>query len=72
MRLILDPRRKDDTVLGYAWIEPISYGYDRDGILASMLCKALLADDTERCTVSLIEIIEPELSEDLMMNYEVS
>ena len=67
MRLILDPRRTGDTVLGFGWLEPISYGYDQRGLLASVLCKGLMSDDT----VQLVEIREPELSEDLMMNYSV-
>ena len=68
MRLTLDPRRKGDTALGYEWLEPISYGYDQRGLLASVLCMGLMSDDT----VSLTEIVEPDLSEDLMMNYNVS
>ena len=75
MRLTLDPRRKGDTALGYEWLEPISYGYDQRGLLASVLCKGLKSDYSKRFTydtVSLTEIREPDLSEDLMMNYNVS
>ena len=67
MRLVLDPRRQADTVLGFEWLEPVSYGYDNEGILQTILCKGLMSDNS----VSLIEIQEPELSEDLMMNYSV-
>ena len=67
MRLILDPRRKKDTILGWEWLEPVSYGYDKEGWLASILCKAGCEDGS----VDLAEIREPELSEDLMMNYTV-
>ena len=67
MRLILDPRRKKDTILGWEWLEPVSYGYDKEGWLASILCKAGCEDGS----VDLAEIREPELSEDLMMNYIV-
>jgi len=67
MRLVLDPRRKEDTVLGFEWLEPVSYGYDKEGILQTILCKGLMSDNS----VSLIDIQEPELSEDLMMNYTV-
>ena len=68
MRLILDPRRKEDTVLGFEWLEPVSYGYDKEGVLRTILCKGLMSDNS----VSLVDIQEPELSEDLMMNYNVS
>ena len=67
MRLILDPRRTEDTVLGYEWLEPISYGYDHEGILQTILCKGLMSDNG----VGLVDIREPELSEDLMMNYNI-
>ena len=68
MRLVLDPRRKEDTVLGFEWLEPVSYGYDKEGVLRTILCKGLMSDNS----VSLVDIQEPELSEDLMMNYNVS
>ena len=67
MRLVLDPRRKDDTVLGFEWLEPVSYGYDTEGRLQTILCKGKFSDDS----IGLVDIIEPELSEDLMMNYYV-
>ena len=68
MRLVLDPRRKGDTVLGFEWLEPISYGYDQEGGLKTILCKGVFSDNS----VMLVNIQEPELSEDLMMNYNVS
>ena len=75
MRLILDPKVvearakwKEQTVLGWEWIEPISYGYDQEGQLASILAKV----GSEDGSVSLTHIIEPELSEDLMLYYTVS
>ena len=68
MRLILDPRRKKDTILGWEWLEPVSYGYDKEGWLQSILCKAGRGDGS----VDLAEIREPELSEDFMMNYTIS
>jgi hypothetical protein len=67
MRLVLDPRRKEDTILGYEWLEPVSYGYDTKGRLQTILCKGLMSDNA----VQLVEVIEPELSEDLMMNYNI-
>jgi len=67
MRLKLDPRHEDATVLGFTWIEPISYGYDQAGHLASMFCKAGFIDGS----VGAIIIHEPEISEDLIMNYVV-
>ena len=68
MRLRLDPKRKEWTVLGFEWLEPVSYGYDKEGVLRTILCKGLMSDNS----VSLVDIQEPELSEDLMMNYNVS
>ena len=67
MRLVLDPRREDDTVLGFEWLEPVSYGYNTEGRLQSILCKGLMSDNS----IQLFDIQEPELSEDLMMNYNV-
>ena len=67
MRLVLDPRRKDDTVLGFEWLEPVSYGYDTEGRLQTILCKGIYSDDS----LGLVDITEPELSEDLMMNYKI-
>lgn len=67
MILVLDPRRTGDTVLGFEWLEPVSYGYDTKGRLQSILCKGLMSDNA----VQLVEVIEPELSEDLMMNYNI-
>ena len=67
MRLVLDSRRKGITVLGFAWLEPISYGYDTKGQLQTILCKGLMSDNS----IQLFDIQEPELSEDLMMNYNV-
>ena len=65
MKLYLDPRREKDTVLGFAWLEPVSYGYDKDGCLKTILCLGDFSDDQ----VGLVDIREPELSEDFMMNY---
>ena len=68
MRLILDPMHEKDTVLGFAWLEPVSYGYDHQGTLQSILCKAPLGDDYR---IELITVQEPELSEDLFEYYTV-
>jgi hypothetical protein len=67
MRLKLHPRRKKNTVLGFPWIEPISYGYDQAGHLASMFCKGEFSDGS----VGPLILHEPEISEDLIMNYVV-
>ena len=67
MRLMLDPMHEQDTVLGFPWLEPISYGYDTKGQLQTILCKGLMSDNS----IQLVDIQEPELSEDLMMNYNV-
>ena len=66
MRLILNPKRKDKTYLGFEWIEPISYGYDSKGFLETILCKALYGDE-----VGLICITGEDIGEDLMVNYTV-
>ena len=68
MRLILDPMHEQDTVLGFEWLEPVSYGYDHQGTLQSILCKAPLGDDYR---IELITVQEPELSEDLFEYYTV-
>ena len=68
MRLILDPMHEKDTVLGFEWLEPVSYGYDHQGTLQSILCKAPLGDDF---SIELITVQEPELSEDLFEYYTV-
>ena len=68
MRLILDPMHEKDTVLGFPWLEPISYGYDTKGQLQTILCKAPLGDDYR---IELITVQEPELSEDLFEYYTV-
>ena len=77
MRLILNQKVvearakwKEQTVLGWEWIEPISYGYDQEGQLASILAKA--GSDVEDGSVCLTHIIEPEISQDLMLYYKVS
>ena len=67
MRLILDVKHEEKTVLGFAWLDIVGYGYDQDGILASIVCTGPLSDGS----ISLVTIEEPELSEDLMMNYTV-
>ena len=74
MKLILNPKLKEHTVLGWEWFEPISYGYDNKGILQSILCKAGHKDGSlpPYDVVDLVDIQEPELSEDLMMFYTVS
>lgn len=66
MRLTLNPKRKDETYLGFDWIEPISYGYDSKGFLKTILCKASYGDE-----VDLICITGEDIGEDLMMNYTV-
>ena len=68
MSLILDPMHEKDTVLGFEWLEPVSYGYDAKGVLLSILCKAPLGDGYR---IDLFTVQEPELSEDLFEYYTV-
>ena len=67
MRLILDVKHEEKTVLGFAWLDIVGYGYDQEGIRASIVCTGPLSDGS----ISLVTIQEPELSEDLMMHYTV-
>ena len=60
MKLILDPRHATKSVLGYAQLELLSFGYNQEGILQSVLCMSELG---------LVDIREPELSEDLSLHY---
>ena len=67
MRLILDPMHEKDTVLGFEWLEPVSYGYDAKGVLQSILCKAPLADGYR---IDLFTVEATEL-DDVFMYYTV-
>ena len=67
MRLILDPMHEKDTVLGFPWLEPVSYGYDHLGTLQSLLCKAPLGDDYR---IDLFTVEATEL-DDVFMYYTV-
>ena len=67
MRLVLNPKMKNYTVLGFEWLEPVSYGYDTEGRLQTILCTGIFSDNS----VGLVNIQEPELSEDLMMHYNI-
>jgi len=71
MKLVLDPERIDDTYLGWEWVELISYGYDNQGMLRSVLCRVpkRAADGTYDGRVALVAIHEIELFEDLFVNY---
>ena len=64
MKLVLDPERIDDTYLGWEWGEIISYGYDNQGLLRSVLCRVPYDGK-----VALVAIREIELFEDLFVNY---
>ena len=65
-RLVLQPRHREKTILGYEWLEPLSYGYDGNGHLESIVC--LAPQGEELC---LVDISQPEVSEDLMVFYTV-
>lgn len=69
MRLVLalHPSSKMDTVLGFEWFEPVSYGYSSEGILRTIVGIAPYSDNSW----GLFTIEEPELHDDLMMNYVV-
>ena len=64
MKLVLDPERIDDTYLGWEWVELISYGYDNQGMLKSVLCKVPYDGK-----VALQTIHDLDLFEDLFVNY---
>ena len=66
MRLIPNKMRGKDT-LGYEWLEPVSYGYDHQGTLQSILCRTPLGDDF---TIELVTIESSEL-DGLFMHYIV-
>tara|TARA_R100000306_G_scaffold45824_1_gene43646 strand:+ start:759 stop:968 length:210 start_codon:yes stop_codon:yes gene_type:complete len=67
MRFVLGEYGAKHTFLGFTWLEPISYGYDAKGMLQSVLCKGPMSDGE----IMLVNISQPDLSEDLMMNYKV-
>ena len=67
MRLVLNPKMKEYTVLGFEWLEPVSYGYDAKGVLQSILCKAPLADGYR---IDLFTVEATEL-DDVFMYYTV-
>ena len=69
MRLVLalHPSRKKDTVLGFEWFEPQSFGYNQDGELTTIVGIAPYSDNSW----GLFAIEEPELHDDLMINYVV-
>ena len=72
MRLVLDPSKKKDTLLGFEWFEPISYGYDQEGRLETIVGIAPFFDNTlVMGKVGIFAIEGPELHDDLMMNYLV-
>jgi len=39
VRFVLNPRDRKRSVLGFEWLEPLSYGYDSEGILRSITGK---------------------------------
>ena len=60
MKLKINPTYKERSILGYDQLELLSFGYNQEGILQSVLCMSELG---------LVDIREPELSEDLSMHY---
>ena len=60
MKLILDPRHATKSVLGYAQLELLSFGYNQEGILQSVVCMS---------EIGLVVCNEPEISDDLIEYY---
>jgi hypothetical protein len=58
MRYYLKEFPNSTSALGYDWIEPISYGYDQDGELASVLANAPLEDRIVLLTISGLDLFE--------------
>jgi len=56
----------DGGRLIWDWVEPISYGYDNDGMLVTMMAHAQYQG-----RVRLVEF-EPPMIDDLMANYSAS
>ena len=64
MRLHLQDRFSENTILGYEFAEPVSFGYCQDGKLRSIVCRVPFA----RHHIGLVAFEGDEL-DDLMMHY---
>ena len=64
MRLYLQDRFSENTILGYEFVEPVSYGYCKDGKLRSIVCRVPFA----RHHIGLVAVEGDEL-DDLMLHY---
>ena len=64
MRLHLQDRFSENTILGYEFAEPVSYGYCKDGKLRSIVCRVPFA----RHHIGLVAVEGDEL-DDLMLYY---
>jgi hypothetical protein len=65
IRFVLDPARKDNTYLGWESLNvwKVIVQEERE----TWLCIAQLEDGSQ----AMVTVIEPDLSEDLFMNYSV-
>ena len=67
MRLVLNPDHERRTIMGYPWMEPVSYGYDSKGNLASMVFKAPVGNSIMLNTVGgddLVALLEDYIVEE--------
>ena len=67
IRFCLSEEQRKFTALGYDYVEPVSYGYDSTGDLASMVCKVWSKGEKP----NLMTLTGMDIHEDLMMFYDV-
>ena len=60
MKLKINPTYKERSILGYEKLELLSFGYNQEGILQSVVCMS---------EIGLVVINEPEISDDLIEYY---
>ena len=60
MKLKINPTDKERSILGYEQLELLSFGYNQEGILQSVVCMS---------EIGLVVINEPEISDDLIEYY---
>ncbi len=60
MKLKINPTYKERSILGYDQLELLSFGYNQEGILQSVVCMS---------EIGLVVFNEPEISDDLIEYY---
>ena len=60
MKLKINPTYKERSILGYDQLELLSFGYNQEGILQSVVCMS---------EIGLVVFNEPEISADLIEYY---